>query len=121
MKELFSHASSVFPVRDINHSIRFYTKQLGFKLNFTWEDPITYAVLARGEVKIHLSTRQDDCVPSKRHTALYIFVHDVDAVYEEFLAQNVIIENPPEDQTYKMREFNITDPDGYILTIGKGE
>ena len=119
--ELFSHASLVFPVKNIEQSLSFYTESLGFDVSFTWGEPVEYAVIGRGNVKIHLSKRSDDRSPSDQHTALYIFVHDVDAVFDEFSKKGIATINAPMDHDYKMRDFDLKDPDGYILTFGKGE
>lgn len=117
----FSHAATIFPVKDIQRSIDFYTQQLKFDLTFTWEDPITYAVLKKGGVSIHLTKRADDLYPSKKHTALYIFVHNLQEVYEQCLKEQVPILNPLGARDYQMKDFDIQDPEGYIITFGKGE
>lgn len=117
--EQFSHAAPIFPVKDVEKSIAFYRDQLGFELSFSWEDPPSYAVIRRGEgVSIHLVKREDNLQPSARHTSLYIFVYDVDKVFEEFQAKEVQITHPLQDQDYGMRDFDIIDPDGFRLCFG---
>lgn len=117
----FSHAATIFPVKDVQRSIDFYTHQLKFDLTFTWDDPITYAVLKKGGVSIHLTKRADDLHPSKKHTALYIFVHNLQEVYEQCIKEQVQILNPLGARDYQMKDFDIQDPDGHIITFGKGE
>lgn len=118
--EQFSHFASVLPTQDLEKSINFYCNQLNFELTFTWNDPVEYAVLKRGDVNIHLTKRQDNIEPSSQHTALYVFVHDVDDVYQEFISNGVKISNPIANLDYHMRDFDIEDPEGYILSFGKG-
>lgn len=118
-KELFSHAATVFPVKDVEKSMRFYSEVLGFNINFKWGDPVSYAVLKRGEVSIHLTQKEGNSKPSN-HTSLYVFVHDVDAVHDEFVTSNANITNPIGDRDYGMRDFDVTDPDGYLLAFGNG-
>jgi len=119
MNNLFSHSAIVLPVEDVEKTAAFYRDQLGFEITFTWESPASYAVLKRDEaVGIHLVKRQDEGQPSEKHTALYIFVHDVDTVYREYLSKGVEILHELSDQEYGMREFGIRDINGYILTLG---
>ncbi len=118
--EQFSHAATILLVSNMNTSIEFYTKQLEFKCTFSWMDPITYAVLKRGGVSIHLSLSETTIKKLQLRPAISIFVHDVDAVYNTFRAKNVGIYTPIGDRAYKMRDFDVLDPDGYMLTFGKG-
>jgi uncharacterized glyoxalase superfamily protein PhnB len=119
-EELFSHCASILPVTEMERSLHFYEKQLGFKINFTWNDPVEYAVLKRGEVSIHLSKIGDCAEQTLERSMVYIFVYDVDLVYQEFLQKKVLINTPPADQPYQMREFHLSDPDGHMLSFGKG-
>ena len=48
----FSHAATVFPVKNVEQSVAFYSKKLGFTVTFTWEEPMSYAVLKKGSVSI---------------------------------------------------------------------
>ncbi|WP_114492486.1 VOC family protein [Candidatus Ulvibacter alkanivorans] len=118
--EQFSHATTILLVSNMNTSLEFYTKQLEFKCTFSWMDPITYAVLKRDGVSIHLSLSETTIKKLQVHPAISIFVHDVDAVYNAFRTKNVEIYTPIGDRAYKMRDFDVLDPDGYMLTFGKG-
>lgn len=104
----------------MKRSIEFYRDKLGFNVTFTWNDPIDYAALKRGDVGIHLTKSDKEVAPPGHHTSIFIFVHDADAVYDEFIDREVVIENPIGDRDYRMRDFDLRDPDGYILTFGKG-
>lgn len=117
----FSHSAVIFPVSDLQKSIDFYTDKLGFEKTFEWGEPVYYAVVKRGGVGIHLTKRSDGIRPSKYHRALYVFVNDIDKVYEELRSQDIRIVNDIEDRDYKMKDFDIEDPDGFIITFGKGD
>ena len=117
----FSHAAPVFPVDDVRMTADYYRETLGFEITFEWEDPVSYAVLKRGEgVSIHIVSRDDDTRPSSVHTALYVFVHDVDKIYEEYKEKGVEIVNDIGDRDYGMRDFDIKDPNGYWLSFSMG-
>ena len=117
----FSHSAAIFPVSDLSNSIEFYTKKLGFEKTFEWGEPMYYAVVKRGGVGIHLTKRSDGGRASKYHRALYIFVNDIENVYKQLKDQEVKIVNDMEARDYKMKDFDIEDPDGFIITFGKGE
>ena len=120
-KDNFSHSATVFPVKNIQKSIEFYTKKLEFGMTFSWGDPTSYAVLKKGGVSIHISEKTDGFVQSNKHCALYIFVYNVDKIYQRCVNQKVLIVNVLEIRDYKMRDFDIMDPDGIRITFGKGE
>lgn len=48
----------------------------------------------------------------------YCVVKDVDALYQEFLAQGVQVKSPPETQEWGMRDMTLIDPDGHELGFG---
>ena len=117
--KLFSHASPIFPVSDVLKTAEYYRDVLGFSIDFMWEDPPSYVVLHRDEVGIHLSQSEK---PPQVQTApvLYLFVHDVDAVYAEFERKGARIVEPLNDTDYQMREFMIEDLNGVKFMVGKG-
>ncbi len=120
MKKLFSHASAIFPVDQPLESAMYYQEVLGFKIAFTWEDPPSYVVVNRDEaVSIHFSKREDEFIPSKAHVALNIFVHDVDALHEEYQKSGANITNEIANRPWGMRDFDITDPNGFILSFAQ--
>ena len=116
----FSHAATILAVKNVAETAAFYRDQLGFEINFTWENPPSYAVLNSGDVNIHLSQRRDGTKPSTQHTAIYIFVHDVDALYKAYLTRKIEIAEEIATHDYGMRDFTIRDPEGYLITFGKG-
>ena len=120
MSKLLSHASPIFPVSDPLKAAEYYRDVLGFKIAFRWEDPPTYVVVNRDDaVSIHFSAREDNFEPSTAHVALAIFVHDVDALYDEFQTAGANISNPIGDRPWGMRDFDVTDPNGFILSFAQ--
>lgn len=117
----FSHASTIFPSSDIQQSIAFYTQKLGFTLNFEWGDPVSYAVLKKEEVGLHLSLSDPGASHQASGNRLYIFVYDVETLYTEFKARGVEILEPLTKHEYGMKDFSIHDPDKNLLIFGQGE
>ncbi len=115
MNPLLSHSSTILAVSDVAASIEFYVEKLGFDLTFKWEDPVTYAVVKSGEIGIHLSLKSDKHQISQEHVQIAIFTHDVDEVYRQCQENGIKIHAEIGDRDYGMRDFDITDPDGYII------
>ena len=106
-------------VTDIEHSIEFYTKKLGFDVEFRYED--FYAGIIRHSFSIHLKSGKASIEErkSKRGNVDLDIVFSVEAVedlYEEFVNKSIEILQPLCDRPYG-REFYIADPDGYILAF----
>lgn len=119
-RSLYSHSATIFPVSDVTASANWYQKYLGFELTFTWEEPATYAVLKANEsISIHLSKSEQPIQPSAQ-TALLIFVHDVDRIYQTIMGHQLTIETPLGIRDYGMKDFDLRDPDGYLLSFGQG-
>lgn len=118
--KLFSHSSIILPITNVQQTAEYYRDVLGFSIEFLWEDPPSYAVLKRDDaVGIHLS-KTDKPLEKERLPRLYIFVHDADAVYNEYVEAGAKIDEPIGDTDYQMREFVIEDLNGYKIVIGKG-
>lgn len=121
VKNLFSHAATIIPVADVPASAEYYRDKLGFEITFLWNDPPDYAVLKAGEgVSIHLSTQKKaEELKDNRPIEVYIFVHDVDALYKAYQDRGVKIHTPIGDREYGMRDFDVEDPSGNLLSFGK--
>lgn len=111
--------SPQFLVTDIEHSIGFYIKKLGFKVEFRYED--FYAGIIKDGCSIHLKSGKPSVEErkSKRENEdldIVFSVEGVEELYEEFINKSVEIIQPLCDRPYG-REFYIADPDGYILAF----
>lgn len=119
-EELFQDVAPVLPVDDLAEAVAFYTDRLGFEDHFTWGDPAYFAIVRRGPgVAIHLSEREDTSEKLQPRT-VYIFVSDVDSIYQEYKARGVEILDPPQDYDYGMRELEVRDSSGHFLVFGQG-
>ena len=111
--------SPQFLVTDLDRAITFYTKKLGFELEFRYED--FYAGILKDGCSIHLKTGKpsNEALKSKRENYdldIVFSVDNVEELYEHFLKESIDIVQPLCDRPYG-REFYITDPDGYILAF----
>jgi len=120
----FLNASPYFVVSDLLATARFYRDLLGFQFT-TWGEPAEFAIAFRDGVEIMLRQVREPFTPrsnrSLEPTGLdaYIRVSDVDALHGELVARAVPIRTPPTTRFYKMREIELTDPDGYLLCFAQ--
>lgn len=110
-------AAPVFVVQDVLRSVEHYRDALGFDTEFTYGEPTFYAGVKRDEVILHLEAAKE----SKRkpgQAALYVFVTDVDALYQELKSRGARTLNEPKTYPYGMRDFDVHDLDGNTLCFG---
>ncbi|MDB5139443.1 MAG: ble 2 [Mucilaginibacter sp.] len=109
--------SPLFVVADLERSLDFYTRELGFEIDFRYED--FYAGIIRDSYTVHLklgSTAIEERANRREneHLDLVFSVEDIQSLFEAIKSRPVIIVQPLREMPYGS-EFYITDPDGYIL------
>ncbi len=105
-------------VDNLDTAVLFYVSKLGFTCQFVYED--FYAAVARDQSVIHLKcgakTVADRANRQRNgHLDVYIEVDDASTLHEEFCSRLVTISQPLSTQAWQMTEFQVTDPDGYVL------
>jgi catechol 2,3-dioxygenase-like lactoylglutathione lyase family enzyme len=111
--------SPQFLVNDIDRSIEFYTKKLGFTLEFRHED--FYAGIIKDGCSIHLKSGE---IPmeerkNKRNNEDLDIVFSVDGIeylYQELSNKSIEFVQLLRDMPYG-KEFYVADPDGYIIAF----
>jgi uncharacterized glyoxalase superfamily protein PhnB len=102
---------------DLQKTIDFYTKLLGFTLNGTWpEAEPTWCNLSSGDATLMFSTYGADGA-LEMSGSLYLYPDDVDALWER-VKDHAEVDAPLRDTEYGMREFVVHDPNGYHLAFG---
>ena len=106
-------------VTDVERSIAFYA-HLGFEVGDTFTPQnamkFSWAWLHSGDAQFMVSTAPKP-VPDQHTVLFYIYTDDVAAAHESLTAASL---NPGEIKTpfYAPRgEFQVVDPDGYILMV----
>lgn len=112
-----NHVAPVFRVRDLARSIRFYRDQLGFELDFSYED--FYASVRRDGCYIHLNCasptpRDQAAFERAEHLDACAVVSSAEKLAAEFSASGASFSVPPRTMPYGV-EFYVRDPDGYII------
>ena len=112
-----TYIAPVFRVADLDRSLAFYCEQLGFELEFNFED--LYASVVRDDCHIHLKAEQplprdEEALANEEHLDACLIVADAAALAAAFAAAGVTFAIAPRTMLYG-REFYIRDPDGYVL------
>ena len=111
--------SPLFLVADINLSIRFYTSELNFDIDFRYED--FYAGIIKDGYSIHLkvSDYSIDKRKNKRSNEdinITFSVSNIEDLYEELSHKSIEIIQTLRDMPYG-KEFYVADPDGNIISF----
>ena len=110
-------------VDDIQKSIAFF-EGLGFGVEERWEDGgvLQGVMLRAGDARIGLS--QDDWKKGrdrKKGVGMRIFIdtpQDIDAIAARAKAAGITLDAEPHDTEWGTRAFEVTEPSGFLLTIG---
>jgi uncharacterized glyoxalase superfamily protein PhnB len=120
-------AVPTFVVADVAGTAQWYAAHLGFHLAFSVpnQEPYVYASLMRGPAEIMLlglDGYQKPDLSNRRPSGLwdaYIRMEGVAALYESVRDQP-LVQMPLKQQPYGDWEFEVRDPNGYVLVFGGG-
>lgn len=73
-----------------------------------------YLGVARDGVWLHLQSYKPERAGMMD---VFLWVADVDRLYDEFCASGAVVQLPPTNQTWGTREMGIRDPDGNVLVF----
>jgi lactoylglutathione lyase len=115
-------------VSDIARSLTFYRDVLGFSIVTTVPEaePFVFVWLQRGDVQVFLNAQQAAAAEYPELAAnlasgswtMFIVTDAVDELHDA-LSGRVRVVMPLETKFYGMREFAITDPDGFVITFAE--
>ena len=119
-----SEASPGLTVNDLQKSLTWYRDVLGFAVEERWEQDgkLVGVSLQAGGVTFMIG--QDDWKKGrdrKKGEGFRIFCEtsqDIDALAKGIEARGGTFEHKPTDQPWGYRDFGLSDPDGFKLTIG---
>ena len=110
----------IFPA-DLDVTVDFYQRVLGFQLTDDRRDQDDYVALRRGAVRVGAVR---EAVPDERAARrppagveLVLEVDDVAAERDRVVAAGWPLDDDLHDQFWGLRDFRILDPDGYYLRI----
>ena len=106
-------------VADVDRSIQFYTRKLGFDVDFRYED--FYAGIIKDGYSIHLkaskpSIEERESRRNNEDLDIIFSVDGIEGLYEELSNRSVEFSQSLRDMPYG-KEFYVADPDGYIIAF----
>jgi uncharacterized glyoxalase superfamily protein PhnB len=119
-----SSASPSLTVNDLDKSLKWYRDVLGFEVEETWPDEsgkVMGVSLRAGKVSFMIG--QDDWKKGRdrrKGEGFRIFcltTKNVDTLATRIKAKGGLLDQEPKDQPWGMRDFSVTDPDGFKITI----
>lgn len=126
MPARLTKAAPTFVVHDVVLTAEYYRDILGFTILGYFLDPPVFAMVARDGVEMHFgkadagaTLRMNETMRKGLGNDVYIFVDDVNALYEELRARNVEIIEGPVKRVYDCVEITIRDCNGFQLVFGE--
>ena len=106
-------------VTDIDRSIEFYTKKLGFDLDFRYGD--FYSGIIKDGFSIHLklgkpSIEERENRRNNEDLDIVFSVDGIEDLFEEVSGKSIEFIQPLREMNYG-KEFYVADPDGYIIAF----
>jgi len=114
-------------VADVAVSCEFYTKKLGFKVAFTYGEPLFYGQVFRDGASLNLRHLDEPAIHTELREREHLLsasipVDDAEPLFLEFQAAGVAFHQTLKTEAWGARTFIVRDPDGnLILFAGRGE
>ncbi len=107
----FEGVTPILAVRDLDASIDYYTRVLGFRVD--WKSPGVIAAVSRGRCGLFL------CEGDQGHpgTWVWIGVTDAEQLFDEYRRAGARIRHPPTNYSWAY-EMQVEDLDGHVLRLG---
>lgn len=108
--------SPQLPVADIGRSVEFYVGNLGFELNFRYDD--FYSGIVTEGYSIHLKSGKSSRDKRKNHDDpdIVFSVSGINELYNQLLDKPIEIVQPLREMPYG-KEFYVADPDGNVIAF----
>ena len=118
--------SPQFVVPDVIAAAEYYRDVLGFEILGYFYQPPVYSIVRRDAVEIHLGKADPNAdaaaAPNTPHREdsidAYVWVDDLDPLYEELKSRGARIAEPPTLRPYHCYEMVVEDRFGFRLAFG---
>lgn len=108
-------------VPNVVATAEYYRDVLGFKISGYWAEPPVYAMVERDGVEIHFGKAESAGASNSTVRSgsfdLYIWVSDVEAIFQELKTSGADILEGPVKRIYESTEVVVRDCNGFVLTF----
>jgi hypothetical protein len=114
-----------FVVPNVVRTAEYYRDKLGFEILGFFAEPPVYAMVRRDSAEIHFGKADSETIQLNEAirkglgSDVYIFVTDVNALFEEFRSRDVEILEGPVRREYECTEITVKDCNGFKLVFGE--
>jgi catechol 2,3-dioxygenase-like lactoylglutathione lyase family enzyme len=114
-----------FPVAQVEQTVAFYERVLGFHCEYAAGQPLQFAICSRDGLALMLRkvAAPELITPIEKQGGTwdaFFWVSDAAALHAEFSAQGAdIVYGPLIQAAYRMKEFAVRDGDGHVLGFGQ--
>jgi catechol 2,3-dioxygenase-like lactoylglutathione lyase family enzyme len=118
----YKNAVPVIGTADVRATVDDYARVLGFKEHFLFGDPPVYAGIERDGVLLYIAQDIELAAALKNsdlHPEVFLWVQDVDKVFEEHKHRGAKIVEVIADRAWDARQYVVEDPNGYHLKIAE--
>jgi len=115
----------VLLVKNLVAAADYYRDKLGFTYERLWGEPPDFCMVRRDGQTIMLSqvSGRHEIVPHWKVVSqmwnVYLWVDDVEAIYQEFVDRGAIIDYGLGIKDYGVKEFGVQDLDGHDIGFGQ--
>ncbi len=106
-------STAVLACRDVAETVDFYTKVLGFKQHWLWEDPPTFACIGMGGAELFLCLQPELAAKVEGHMHYFQVEEDLASLYAQHGRAGAAIISPLENKPWGIREYTVRDCNGY--------
>lgn len=110
-----------FVVPDVVATAEYYRDVLGFNILGYWAEPPVYSMVARDGVEIHFGKAESAGASNSTVRSgsfdVYIWVTDVEAIFDELTATGADILEGPVKRIYESTEVVVRDLNGFHLVF----
>ena len=110
-------ASPYIACRDVDASIDFFRRTLGFEPRLRMGEPANFAIIFKDDVSLTLTLDRQGEIAGRSST--YITVRGVDALYERCKAAGATMDQELGSRDYGMKDFTIHDLDENHIMVGE--
>ena len=121
MPSEFPAAVPDIPVKNVDEAAEYYTKHLGFNLDWGGEAGGGIAGISKGQCRIFLTNSEFRAGYGNRAPVM-VWINlnsksEVDELHRSWSGSGARILSPPESKPWKLHEFTVADLDGNLLRV----
>jgi predicted lactoylglutathione lyase len=112
------HPVPELPVDDIPAASQAYARQMGFDVNWTYED--SFAGISKDDARVFLRRRTTDEASERYRVTVWLNMSsaaEVDQLYADWKERGVSMEKALHTTAYNLREFTAQDIDGNSFRV----